>query len=95
MEAKAGDDYEATSGVLLFEVGEKEKTISIKIVDDEEFEPTERFSITLYNPKLAEHTNDLSSVKVSTELLRQFIMDLSNWYYNGSGDEHLLNDLLN
>ena len=68
MEAKAGDDYEETFGSLLFETGEKEKTISIKIVDDEEFEPTERFSVILFNPKITEPVNDVTSVKVSTEL---------------------------
>ena len=65
-EAKAGDDYEATSGALLFEVGEKEKTISVKIVDDDEFEPTERFSLILSNPRIVEPVNDVTSVKVST-----------------------------
>ena len=69
MEAKAGDDYEAISGALFFGAGEKEKTISIKIVDDEEFEPTERFSVILSNPRIGEHVNDVTSAKVSTELI--------------------------
>eukprot|EP00800_Vazella_pourtalesii_P008016 TRINITY_DN212_c0_g1_i4.p1 TRINITY_DN212_c0_g1~~TRINITY_DN212_c0_g1_i4.p1 ORF type:complete len:597 (-),score=160.93 TRINITY_DN212_c0_g1_i4:289-2079(-) len=63
MEAKAGDDYEAISGALFFGAGEKEKTISIKIVDDEEFEPTERFSVILSNPRIGEHVNDVTSAK--------------------------------
>ncbi|KAI6659136.1 Sodium/calcium exchanger 1 isoform X18 [Oopsacas minuta] len=36
MEAKAGDDYEACSGTLLFESGQMENIISVKIVDDDE-----------------------------------------------------------
>ena len=64
MEAKAGDDYEAISGTLLFEQGQKESSISVKIVDDDEFEPTERFSIILSNPRLVEETTPLNSNKV-------------------------------
>ena len=64
MEAKAGDDYEATAGILLFEQGQKENTISVNIVDDEEFEPTERFCIVLSNPRLAEVVSETSSIKV-------------------------------
>ena len=64
MEAKAGDDYEAISGTLLFEQGQKESSISVKIVDDDEFEPTERFSIVLSNPRLLEETTPLNSNKV-------------------------------
>ena len=64
MEANAGDDYEATSGTLLFEQGQKESSISVNIVDDDEFEPTERFAIILSNPRLTEILNEISDIKV-------------------------------
>lgn len=47
-EAKAGEDYEAVDdGLLLFDVGETEKTITINIIDDDIFEETETFSVKL------------------------------------------------
>ena len=64
IEAKAGDDYEATSGTLVFEVGDKDKNISVNIVDDDEFEPTERFRVTLFNPKFITALNDSPTAKV-------------------------------
>jgi hypothetical protein len=49
--ALAGQDYAATSGTLLFGVGETRQTISIPILDDALFEPgaNETFTVTLTN----------------------------------------------
>ena len=48
--ARAGDDYTATSGTLTFAPGETSKTVSIMILNDGVYEPTESFSFTLSNP---------------------------------------------
>ena len=48
--ALAGDDYTATSGTLTFAAGDTSKTVSITILNDGVYEPTESFSFTLSNP---------------------------------------------
>lgn len=48
-EAKAGDDYEAVAETLNFNKGETSKMISVKINDDDNWEPDEDFFIQLYN----------------------------------------------
>ena len=47
--AKAGQDYEATSGTLTFPAGTTEQTIRVPIIDDEVVEEEETFTITLRN----------------------------------------------
>lgn len=47
--AEAGLDYEASSGTLVFNPGETEKTIKVEIIDDEEFEEDETFIVRLSN----------------------------------------------
>ena len=49
-EAIAGDDYEAIDELLKFNEGEKEKYVSIKINDDDNWEPDEDFFVQLYDP---------------------------------------------
>ena len=48
--ALAGDDYTATSGTLTFTAGETVMAIIVPILDDDTYEPTERFDVTLSNP---------------------------------------------
>ncbi|RYD66298.1 MAG: aggregation factor core protein MAFp3, isoform C, partial [Verrucomicrobiaceae bacterium] len=48
--AVAGTDYTATSGVLVFEDGERTKTITIPITNDLLIEPGETFGLTLNSP---------------------------------------------
>jgi hypothetical protein len=48
--ATAGLDYTATSGTLSFASGESSKNISIPAINDNIFEGTESFSISLRNP---------------------------------------------
>lgn len=47
--AEAGSDYEPVSGTLIFNPGETELPIRVKIIDDEEFEEDETFVIRLSN----------------------------------------------
>ena len=47
--ATAGDDYTATSGTLTFMSGQTSKTITITILNDADYEPSERFRVTLSN----------------------------------------------
>ena len=47
--ARAGEDYEATSGTLTFPAGTTEQTIRVPIIDDEVVEEEETFTITLRN----------------------------------------------
>ncbi|UCF67327.1 MAG: hypothetical protein JSV80_16375 [Acidobacteriota bacterium] len=49
-DATAGDDFVATSGALTFWPGDRAKTIHVTILDDEEWEPNERFFIQLSQP---------------------------------------------
>ena len=48
--ALAGDDYTATSGTLTFATGETVKAIIVPILDDDAYEPTQQFDVTLSNP---------------------------------------------
>eukprot|EP00732_Lithocolla_globosa_P002103 Lithocolla_globosa_v1_NODE_1276_length_2703_cov_31.340883.p1 type:complete len:868 gc:universal NODE_1276_length_2703_cov_31.340883:39-2642(+) len=48
--ALAVHDYEAKTGTLYFEPGEVEKSIQIKIIDNEEYEKEEQFTVWLSNP---------------------------------------------
>ncbi len=45
----AGEDYEETSGVLTFEVGETAKTIAVPVIGDEIEEEEEQFFLSLSN----------------------------------------------
>ena len=45
--AKAGSDYAARSGALSFAPGEKSKTITVTILDDNEAEPVEEFFVNI------------------------------------------------
>ncbi|EEB16173.1 sodium/calcium exchanger 3 precursor, putative [Pediculus humanus corporis] len=47
--AEAGSDYEPVSGTLIFNPGETELPIKVKIIDDDEFEEDETFIIRLSN----------------------------------------------
>ena len=47
--AKAGGDYEATSGTLRFEAMEVEKTVSVLIINDDVLETNETFAVVLSN----------------------------------------------
>ena len=48
--ATAGADYTATSGTLIFEVGETHKRISVPVIDDDFEDGGETFTLTLSNP---------------------------------------------
>ena len=47
--ATAGDDYVAASGTLRFEPGETEKTVAVAIIDDDEEDAGETFTLVLRN----------------------------------------------
>lgn len=49
--ALAGEDYEATSGTLVFAPGETKQTIEVNIVVDEYLEPDENFVVSLFDPE--------------------------------------------
>jgi hypothetical protein len=48
--AKAGTDYTTTSGTLTFAPGATAQTITISILDDQQFNGDESFTLTLSNP---------------------------------------------
>lgn len=48
--ARAGQDYTAVSGTLLFNVGEFNKTFAVPIINDTVFENAESFKVDLSNP---------------------------------------------
>ena len=47
--ATGGDDYTASSGTLTFTSGQTSKTITVPILNDDHYEQTERFRVTLSN----------------------------------------------
>ena len=48
--ATAGKDYEATEGTLTFQPDQREAKFSITIIDDDRFEKSEQFRVTLSEP---------------------------------------------
>ena len=55
--AAAGADYTATSGTLLFEAGERRKTVDVVVLDDSVDEGAEYFLLALSNPQGAHLPN--------------------------------------
>jgi solute carrier family 8 (sodium/calcium exchanger) len=49
--ALSGEDYKHVRGDLTFEAGEEKKTITIELIDDNDYEPDENFYVTLRQPK--------------------------------------------
>ena len=47
--AQAGEDYTATSGTLTFAASETSKTITVPILNDTDYDPSQRFRVTLSN----------------------------------------------
>ena len=52
--AVAGEDYQASEGVLTFAPGESNRTLSVSLVDDAVHEPTETFTVTLSSAENAD-----------------------------------------
>ncbi len=48
--AKAGEDYVATSGTLVFDEGDREQIVWVEIIDDDHDEDTETMTVVLSNP---------------------------------------------
>ena len=48
--ARAGSDYTATSGTVIFAEGEVEQTIAVPVLDDALDEPDETFTVILSRP---------------------------------------------
>lgn len=51
--ATSGDDYEPQTGMLTFAAGDTQAFITVPIVGDDIYEPTETFNVTLSNPQNA------------------------------------------
>ena len=68
-EAKAGDDYEEVRENLVFAQGETTKFITVKIRDDDNWEPDEDFFVQLYDP------NTLEELKGADTKTRVTIID--------------------
>lgn len=49
--AQAGSDYVAAKGTLHFGPGDKEKRVSLEVIDDDVFEPDEHFFVKLCGAK--------------------------------------------
>jgi hypothetical protein len=48
--ARAGEDYLATQGTLVFKAGEKARTVDVRVVGDARVESDETLTVTLSNP---------------------------------------------
>ncbi|XP_022646820.1 sodium/calcium exchanger 1-like isoform X2 [Varroa destructor] len=75
--ACAGTDYEHVEGTLIFRPGEREKIISITIIDDEVFEEDEHFYIRLSNPRYSQdpHEDDWPVVLETPSICTVMILD--------------------
>jgi hypothetical protein len=62
--ANASGDYRTTRGLLTFRPGVVRKVISIPIKSDRRYEPTERFSVKLRNPRGARIADGVAAVTI-------------------------------
>ena len=63
--AKAGVDYTAASGTLTFDASETSKAITVPILNDTDYDPTQRFEVTLSNASGATlPTSPLANVNI-------------------------------
>ena len=63
--AKSGDDYSAHDNTITFADGESSKNISIALVDDEDGEEAETFTITLKNPTGGSELSDTITTTIT------------------------------
>lgn len=82
--AKAGEDYTAVEGTIDFADGETEKSFSVAILDNNEYEGTGKtFNITLTNPKGGVVTGDISNTTVTiSEDERPGLLQFAQSSYN-------------
>jgi len=81
--ASEGLDYSATSGSLLFNIGERTKQIDVPIIDDGDEEPAEKFNLTLTDILGAEEGD---SVAVGTILANDSLLACGEPDYDLSVD---------
>ena len=62
--ASGGADYESATGMLRFEVGETEQTLSVAVLDDEIAEAEESFTVELSDPQGATLENDSATGRI-------------------------------
>lgn len=62
--AKAGEDYEKTTGNLTFDAGQTNQTISVAVKGDTKVESNEKFSLQLSNLNKATFTNSKATVTI-------------------------------
>lgn len=59
--ASGGNDYISAAGTLIFGPGERHKSITLEVLDDDVFEEDEHFYVRLSNARLAEQVNGSAS----------------------------------
>ena len=65
--AKAGSDYTSTTGTLRFEPGDRELTITVPTVDDDQAEETEAFTVKLSDPSGATLEDDTGTGRITDD----------------------------
>ena len=60
---KAGSEYQATEGTIVFGAGEEIKFVEVFIVDDDEPEPDHTFTVLLSNPRILEDATERDDVR--------------------------------
>lgn len=71
--AQAASDYVPAAGVLIFEPGQTRKTVSVKIIDDNEYENDEYFFIELQAPRCLDQA--VCAVLGESKLAKVLILD--------------------
>lgn len=65
----ADNDYQATSGTLIFDIGQSSQTITVLVKGDTKPEPDESFKLTLSNPDYAFLPDRATSYTVTGQIL--------------------------
>ena len=83
--ATAGADYTSASGTLTFAAGSTHETIAVVILDDEDPEETERFTVTLSSPTLAALSDDTATGTIAADGRDTSPLELESLQVTGGG----------
>ncbi len=86
--AKAGSDYQATSGTLVFAAGETSKPIKVTVKEDTSFERAEKFSVNLRNPVNATIADALGQATIRNDDAKPLVQFAEKNYSVNEGADH-------
>lgn len=82
--ARAGLDYEATSGILTFAAGETQQAVAVRLLGDTQLEPDEDFRLVLSQPVVANLADAVAVATIADDETAVSIGDVALWEGNAA-----------